>query len=228
MTHILHVNSSPRGEASESRKLSTELVQALVAAHPGATVIERDLEHQSIPFVTEAFISAMYTREENRTPEQNELLKLSDELIDELYAADIFVFGIPMYNFGVPAIFKAYIDYVARAYKTFIPGSYVGLLENKKAFVIGLYGGSGYEPYADRAEYDALYPAATRTFMDSKEPGKNFDSFNLLVPTLRGVLDFMGVTDVEFINVEGMLADEDAKREIFAHARKKIAELAKA
>ena len=123
MTHILHVDASPRGAASQSRLIAGELMDAMKAAHSDATVTYRDLGHQDIPFVTEAFIGAMYTPEEARTPEQKELLGLSDELVDELFAADVYVFGIPMYNFGVPAIFKAYIDYVARANRTFNPAS---------------------------------------------------------------------------------------------------------
>ena len=204
MTHILHVNASPRGEASQSRTLSGELVAAMQAAHPDATVTDRDLGHQTIPFVTEPFIYAMYTPEEKRTPEQKELLKLSDALVDELFAADVYVFGVPMYNFGVPAVFKAYIDYVARANRTFNPATYEGLLKNKKAIVVSAHGGAGYGP------------------------GQERESYNQLVPTLRGVLGFLGVTDVEFISVEGTSAPEEAKAPVLAAARAKIAELAKA
>ena len=204
MTHILHVNASPRGDASQSRTISNELVEAMQAAHPGTTVTDRDLGHQVIPFVTEPFIYAMYTPEEARTPEQKELLKLSDELVDELFAADVYVFGVPMYNFGVPAVFKAYIDYVARANRTFNPGTYEGLLKNKKAIVVSAHGGAGYGP------------------------GQERESYNHLVPTLRGVLGFLGVTDVEFISVEGTSAPEEVKAPVLAKARAKIAELAKA
>lgn len=203
MTHILHVNASPRGDASQSRTISHELVEAMKSAHPDATVTDRDLGHQTIPFVTEPFISAMYTPEAARTPEQKELLTLSDELVDELFAADVYVFGVPMYNFGVPAVFKAYIDYVARANRTFNPATYEGLLKNKKAIVVSAHGGAGYGP------------------------GQERESYNQLVPTLRGVLGFLGVTDVEFISVEGTSAPEAVKAPVLAAARAKIAELAK-
>ena len=197
MTHILHVNASPRGEGSQSRLVSNELVEALVAAHPGTTVTDRDLGHQEIPFVTEPFIYAMYTPAEARTPEQNALLALSDELIAELKAADVYVFGVPMYNFGVPAVFKAYIDYVARA-------TYEGLLKNKKAIVVSAHGGAGYGP------------------------GQERESMNQLVPTLRGVLGFLGVTDVEFVSVEGTSAPEEKRVPVMAAAREKIKQLAAA
>ncbi len=203
MTHILHVNASPRGDASQSRTISNEMVEAMKTARPDVTVTDRDLGHQVIPFVTEPFISAMYTPEEARTPEQKDLLALSDELVDELFAADVYVFGIPMYNFGVPAVFKAYIDYVARANRTFNPGTYEGLLKNKKAIVVSAHGGAGYGP------------------------GQERESYNQLIPTLRGVLGFLGVTDVEFISVEGTSAPEEVKGPILAKARAKIAELAK-
>ncbi len=204
MTHILHVNASPRGAASQSRLISNELVEAMTAAHPDTTVTDRDLGHQEIPFVTEPFIGAMYTPEEARTPEQKELLKLSDELIDELFAADVFVFGVPMYNFGVPAVFKAYIDYIARANRTFNPATYEGLLKNKKAIVVSAHGGAGYGP------------------------GQERESYNQLVPTLRGVFGFLGVTDVEFVSVEGTSAPEEVKVPVMAAAREKIKQLAAA
>ena len=76
----------------------------------------------------------MYTPAESRTPAQVEALKLSDELIGELQAADVYVFGVPMYNFSVPSVFKAYIDQVVRAGVTFNPANYQGLLLNKKMF----------------------------------------------------------------------------------------------
>jgi len=204
MTHILHLDSSARGEGSQSRLVSNELVEALKAAHPGVTVTDRDLGHQEIPFVTEAFIGAMYTPAEARTPEQKELLTLSDEMIAELFAADVYVFGVPMYNFGVPAVFKAYIDYVTRANETWNPATYEGLLKNKKAIVVSAHGGAGYGPSQER------------------------ESMNQLVPTLRVVLGFMGVTDVEFISVEGTLAPEEVRAPIMAAAREKIKQLAKA
>ena len=84
MTHVLHLDASARGDASHSRQVSGELVQAWLQAHPGDTVTHRDLGHQTLPYVTEEFIGAMYTPAEARTPEQKAVLALSDELIAEL------------------------------------------------------------------------------------------------------------------------------------------------
>lgn len=206
MTHILHMDSSAAGAGSQSRLISGELVAALKTANPGVTVTYRDLSQKDIPHVNEAFIGAMYTPAEARTPEQKEVLALSDELIAELKAADTYVFGVPMYNFGVPAVFKAYIDYVSRIFETWDPATHTGLLKNKKAVVVSAHGGMGYGP------------------------GQERESYNQLVPTLRGVLGFMGVTDVEFVSVEGTAPylPEEVKAPIMAAAREKIAAIAKA
>ncbi len=203
MTHILHVNASPRGAESQSRLFSDELVAALKAARPDVTVTERDLGHQTIPFVTEPFIHAMYTPEDKRTPEQKELLLFSDALVDELFAADLYVLGVPMYNFNVPAVLKAWIDYVARAYKTFDPATYAGLLQNKKAIIVVAYGGAGYGP------------------------GQERESYNQVVPSLRNVLGYLGVTDVEFISIEGTLGPNGVSDAAQAKVREQIAALAK-
>ncbi len=136
MTHILHLDSSARGSGSHSRTISGELVAALKAASPDVTVTYRDLGHEAVPYVSEAFIYAMYTPAEQRTAEQNAEIVLSDQLVAELAAADVYVLGVPMYNFTVPGVFKSYIDQVVRPGVTFDPATYQGLLLNKKMVVV--------------------------------------------------------------------------------------------
>ena len=108
-----------------------------------------------------------------------------------------------MYNFGVPGVFKSYIDQVARANRTFNPATYEGLLKNKKAIIVTAHGGGGYGT------------------------GQAREAYNQLTPTVRGVLGFLGVTDVEFINLENTSATDEVKAPILAAAREKIATLAK-
>lgn len=204
MTHILHLDSSPRGAGSHSRTVSGELVAAMKAASPAVTVTYRDLGHQDVPYVSEEFIGAMYTPAEARTAEQKAILTLSDEMIAELKAADTYVFGIPMYNFSVPGVFKSYIDQVARAGETFTPGTYEGLLKNKKAIVVTARGGGGYGP------------------------GEAREAYNVQDPTVKNVLGFMGVTDVEFIHVNNTAGGDDVLNGALAEARAKIAALVQA
>ncbi len=201
MTHILHLDASARGEASHSRQISGEFVQAWLQAHPGDTVTHRDLGHQAIPHVSEEFIGAMYTPAEARTPAQVEALKLSDELIGELQAADVYVFGVPMYNFGVPSVFKAYIDHVARAGVTFNPATYQGLLTGKKIFAVTARGGNGYGP------------------------GEAREAYNSQDPTIRNVFAFLGVTDQSFIHVNNTSRGDETPAALAA-AREQIKTLA--
>lgn len=204
MTHILHLDASARGSASHSRTVSGELVAAMKDADPTATVTYRDLGHQDIPYVSEPLIGAMYTPAEARTTEQKAVLALSDELIAELKAADVYVFGIPMYNFSVPGVFKSYIDQVARINETWNPATYEGLLKNKRAIVVTARGGGGYGP------------------------GEAREAYNVQDPTIKNVLGFMGVTDLEFIHVNNTAGGDDAVNGALAEARAKIAALVQA
>ncbi len=204
MTHILHLDASARGIGSHSRTVSGELVAALQSADPATTVTHRDLGHQAVPYVSEPFIYAMYTPAEARTDEMKSALALSDEMIAELKAADLYVFGIPMYNFSVPGVFKSYIDQVARVGETFEGGTYKGLLTNKKAIVVTARGGGGYGP------------------------GEEREAYNLEDPFVRNILGFMGVTDVQFIHINNTARGDDAANGALAEARAKIAEIAHA
>ena len=186
MSRILHIDSSARGEGSHSRQISAELVQALTAAHPNTTVTYRDLRAANLPFVTENWFYGAYTPPADRTDAQNDALKLSDTLIDELLAADVLVFGIPMYNFSVPAVFKAYIDQIARVGRTFT-SSYEGLVKGKKAFVVTARGGGGYGP------------------------GEPRETVNFEDPYLKSALGFIGITDVTFLHINNTARGEEVQ-----------------
>ena len=198
MTHILHLDSSARGAGSHSRIISGELVAAMQAADPSTTVTYRDIGHQDLPYVSEAFIYSMYTPAEQRTAEQKAEITLSDELVAELAAADVYVFGIPMYNFTVPGVFKSYIDQVVRPGVTFDPASYSGLLLNKKAIICTAHGGGGYGS------------------------GEARGSYNSLDPVVRNIFGLLGVTDMDFIHVNNTLRGDDVASAEMAAAREKI------
>lgn len=198
MTHILHIDSSARAESSHSRTISGELVAAMKAADPSVTVTYRDLGHQAIPHVSEAFIGAMYTPAESRTEGQKAEVALSDELVAELLAADTYVFGIPMYNFTVPSVFKAYIDQIVRPGVTFDPAAYKGLLLNKKIIVVEARGGGGYGA------------------------GEARESSNLQDPVIKAAFGLLGVTDIDFIPVNNTIRGDDVTNGALAEARAKI------
>jgi FMN-dependent NADH-azoreductase len=183
MPTLLHIDSSPLGDASVSRQLTKEFVQNWKEANPNGRIITRDLNSTSLKPVTAEWVGAAYTPEDARTPAQRELLAPSDILVAELQAADEYVFGVPMHNFGIPSVLKLWIDLVARVGKTFsyASGGPEGLLKGKKATFLVASGGN----------YDADTAMA---------------SFNFVEPYLRTVFGFLGVTDIRFITAGGAAA----------------------
>ena len=139
---ILRIDASMRKKGSYSRTLGHRLI-ARLKSQTSSMVKERDLA-DGIPFVNEAWIEANFTDVAERTAEQRSVLSFSDALISELKNADTLMIGLPIYNFNVPAAFKAWIDQVARANVTFRYGDNgpEGLLEDKKAYVIISSGGT--------------------------------------------------------------------------------------
>jgi FMN-dependent NADH-azoreductase len=196
---ILHIDSSPRGERSHSRELSKEFVSGWKAAHPEDAIAYRDLGHYPVPHVDEAWIAAAFSPPETHTPELTEALRISDELIDEFLAADRYVLGVPMYNLNIPSTFKAYIDQIVRANRTFAvdaQGNLKGLVEGKKAVIITARGGD-FSPTSPTFVYD---------FQE---------------PYLRAIFGFIGITDIQFINANS-LNQGDARTQSLLEARAAI------
>ncbi len=100
MTTLLAIDASPRYEHSTSRKLTSLFVEKWQAAHPGGEVIWRDLIKTSLPFVDLPWIGGAFTPPEQHSPESAAAIKISNELVAELQAADRIIIGTPMYNFA--------------------------------------------------------------------------------------------------------------------------------
>lgn len=140
MTRILHIDSSARYTGSQTRQLSGDIVSRL--SDDDTAVLRRDLS-DGLPFLDAGFVEATFVPAEARSAEQRSALSHSDTLVEELEAADTIVIGAPIYNFGVPAALKAWIDQVARAGRTFryTDSGPEGLLKGKRAIVAIASGG---------------------------------------------------------------------------------------
>ncbi|MEM1342611.1 MAG: NAD(P)H-dependent oxidoreductase, partial [Pseudomonadota bacterium] len=138
MTQILRLDSSARKTGSITRALGDDVI----AQFTDATVTTRDLS-LGVPIIDEAWVTANFTPADQRDEAQKAALALSDEMVAELKAADVVLIGVPMYNFGAPAAFKAWVDQIARAGLTFkyTESGPVGLLEGKRAIVLTASGG---------------------------------------------------------------------------------------
>jgi FMN-dependent NADH-azoreductase len=176
MPTLLAIEVSPRHEFSTSRKLTALFIEQWKAAHPGAAVTVRDLTRTPPPFVDLAWIGGAYTPRVQHSPESAAAIKVSDDLIAELKAADHIVIGTPMFNFSIPAVLKAYIDQIVRVGVT-VSADNVGLLTGKKATVILASGGDF-------------------------SPGSPVEKYNQASGYLRQVLAWIGIKDVEIILAE--------------------------
>ncbi len=193
--NILRIDSSAKIEGSHSRSLIDRLLQDL---GPAGQVIRRDLVNP-VPQIDCRWIEANTTPEEKRTDEHRQTLSLSDALVTELEAADLIVIGLPVYNFGVPASLKAWIDQVCRAQRTFryTPEGPAGLLEGKRAIVVYAAGGTAI--------------------------GSNIDFAS---GYLRHVLGFIGIKDVSFVDAGRHMTNADAIPRAEAETDRLAADLA--
>lgn len=200
MTTLLHINSSARTNGN-ANQLADKFVAEWAARHPRQQIVQRNLTAQPVPHLTEETINAFFTPADQRNAKQRDAIKLSDELVAELFAADIVVIGVPMYNFGIPSTLKAYFDHVARVGITFryTSSGPEGLVNGKKVYIVAARGGSY-----------------------SGTPGDTQTAY------LRNFLGFLGMTDVTFIYAEGLNLGEEAKARAETAAHAQIRELAAA
>lgn len=188
---ILQINASARRTGANSTRIANQIVARLSARHPGAQLTRRDLAETPHPALDEAALGALFTPASQRTPEQAARVALDDVLIAELQAADVIVLGVPMYNFGIPAQLKNWIDAIARAGVTFryTEQGPQGLVQGKRVYVALARGGL----YRDT-------PADTQ------------------VPYLKTLFAFLGMEDLRFIYAEGLNMGTDAASRGFAQA----------
>ncbi len=187
---VLHIDASARLTGSTSRDLSAQIANKL-----GTNIIHRDLT-KAIPQIDETWVQANFTPADQRTEAQKAVLALSDSLIKEIKAADVLVIGAPIYNFGVPAALKAWIDQIARAGVTFkyTENGPQGLLEGKRAVIAVASGGTA---IGSEIDFASGY--------------------------LRHIMGFIGISDVEIVAADRMMVDAE---EALAKAQAQVDTLA--
>jgi FMN-dependent NADH-azoreductase len=179
--NILRLDASASVHASNSKKLGDELVSQLENRHAISTVQQRDL-NQELSFIDETWVAANFTPAEQRSDEQVQRLTFSDELIDEIKRADHIVLTTPMYNFGIPATLKSWIDLICRAGVTFqyTADGPVGLIRDKRVDIVITTGGV---PLQSPVDFVSDY--------------------------LKQVFRFIGIEDINIIAADQMNVDAD-------------------
>lgn len=185
--NLLHIDSSARSgrsdidaHGSHTRRLSARFVERWRKARPNDRIDYLDVGQRPPAHVNGRWIHAAFTPPVEREPWMAEVLAESDRLVDQLVAADVIMVGLPMYNFSVPAQFKAYIDNIVRVGRTFgfdrsrgaVP--YWPMLADarKRMVLLGARGDHGYDP------------------------GGRVAHLNHTESTVRAVFGYIGITDV--------------------------------
>src|ERR1700730_5084027 len=196
---LLRIDSSARS-SSITRQLTAKFVEEWKKNHPAGEVVQRDLATTVLPHITDDWAGA-HLDPSQLTPAQRSYLATSDQLIEELQAADTIVIGAPMYNFAIPSSLKAWIDQIVRMGKTIGYGASGsrGLLANKRVIVVTARAGA----------YRKGNPAVKFDFQEDY---------------LRHSFGFIGLTDVTFINAENQWREEAGPR--LAAAAEEIGRLA--
>jgi FMN-dependent NADH-azoreductase len=199
MNTLLQINASMHSGQGQSSLLASRFVEKWRKANPGGRVILRDLASNPVPHLTAERFGAFLAAPAQRSAEQSAFVAESDELISELEAADIVVIGLPMYNFGIPSMLKAWIDHVARAGKTFryTEKGPVGLLADRPVYLFAARGGQ----YAGT-------PRDTQTAY------------------MTHFLNFVGIRNIEFVYAEGLALGDDPRHEALETARQAIDRIA--
>ena len=177
---LLQIDSSARRTSSVSRQLTAKFAEEWRKSHPDGEVIQRDLSATALPLITDDW-GATYLEDSQLTLAQRSYLSTSDQLIQELAAADTVVIGAPMYNFTIPSQLKAWIDHIIIAGKTFrySETGAQGLAGGKKVIIASSRGGL----------YAPGTPQAANDFQERY---------------LRTVLGFIGIEDIDIVRAEGL------------------------
>jgi len=185
MKTLLQINTSLFSGDGESSLLAARYASIWRRANPGGRVAVRDLAARPLPHLTAERFQAFLTPAVERSAEQAAHAAESDELIAELRDADTVVIGLPMYNFGIPSVLKAWIDHVARAGVTFkyTEDGPVGLLADRKTVLFAARGGK--------------YKGTPRDTQSAY---------------MTHFLNFIGIRDIEFVYAEGLAMGGDEQR----------------
>ena len=198
MANVLVIESSARQQGSVSRQLTEHFIANWQAAQPDDVVKVRDLAIDQVPHLDATLLGGWMNPAEQQSEAEKAAAALSNQLTDEVLAADVLVLAAPMYNFTIPSTLKAWLDHVLRAGVTFkyTDTGPQGLLSGKRAFVLTARGGV----HAGSAQ-------------DHQEP------------YLRQVLAFIGIHDVSFIHAEGLNLGGDALEKGLNQAKAQVAQV---
>jgi len=216
MPHLLHLDASARpglagkdAHGSHSRNLSQRFVSQWLSRNTQDSVTYRDIGQNPPSFIDHDWIASAFTPVERREPWMKDALAESDQLVDELIAADVLVIGTPLYNFSMPAALKAWVDQVVRLGRT------VEVDESKPI-----------DPYvpllAERPRHAVILTARGGVGFGA---GGEMAHMNHLETSLATALEFIGITRIHQIAIEGQETGGEVLAASVAQAQREVDEL---
>lgn len=208
MKTLLVINSSARVTRSITHQLTHRFAAAWLSHQPDGEVINRDVGQHPVPAINEAWIASAFSDPAQHSDAMRQALAISNELIEEIIRADAIVIGAPMYNFGMPAQLKAWIDQIVRVGRTFDfnpatpENPYLPLVPLKPVVIITSKGATGYDP------------------------GEHSAHHNHLEPHLETVLGLIGLTEISFVRVGSEESNDDYFRHSLSAAQRTVDDLA--
>lgn len=195
MKNILVITASLFGQDGQSSQLVKRTLDQLQEVQGEISITYRDLAAEPVPHLDGDRFGAFVADADDRNGEQQRMVDYSDSLIEEVTGADMIVMGVPMYNFGIPSVLKAYFDHIARAGVTFryTESGPVGLLDDRPVYILAARGG--------------IYAGTPN---DSQ------------TPYLRAFLGFIGLKDLHFVYAEGLNMGDDRKANALEEANRDI------
>jgi FMN-dependent NADH-azoreductase len=196
MPTLLRLDSSLYSSQGVSSQLTDLFTRQWVETHPDTRVIYRDLSVSPPPHLDAGYMDALAVEPEQRTADQKRQVDAANILLDEVRQADVLVIGLPLYNFGIPSTLKAWFDHISRAGETFYyeESGPVGMLGGRRVFALSTRG--------DEVKASARDPQTDH---------------------VREILNFLGITDIQFIYAGGLTIDDQSRQAGISDAKAQIA-----
>ncbi len=206
MAKVLYITANvKRVEDSCSLTVGEAFINEYKKNHPTDTVTHIDLFNHKIASLNGMIIACLFgaVKKEDLDPVNKSQFEILEKNVAEFLGADRYVFAIPLWNLGSPAVVKAYFDNISIVGKTFkyTATGPIGLLQNKKAICIQAAGG--------------IYSTGP---MSSLEHSMSY---------IHSMMNFFGVTDFAPVWVEGVDDQRFDRNQIIKDSVNSVIKLAK-
>jgi FMN-dependent NADH-azoreductase len=186
--NVLHIQSSPRGNKSNSIALTNAFLSASRKVLPAINEDVLNVWDENLPEFDTASIGAKYKaiNHQPMTDAESRTWNRIQELIGRFQRANRIVLGLPMWNFSIPYKLKQLIDLTAQRNYLFT------------------YDGKEYGPLLDIPKALVVYTRGSTYRENTPIP----PSFDHQAPYIDFWLRMIGVREIRSVVVDGVFQDD--------------------